>query len=291
MADNQEIFTNFAGFQCLEHLHNNSTGIYLSTCGMQNCPSGYSYGPGTRDIYIIHFICEGQGTYQVNGMTYHLHKGDFFVIYPDTEIFYQADNNEPWDYIWVGFQGIKAETYLGYAGVDRNNLIGHCYNTSYMLSCVQQMTFARVLTHYNELRRQAALLQVFAALIEQHHEQLSEEEQVEYPHHIYIDRTLDYVQTHVSENIRIQDIANYIGIDRSYLTSIFKKSLGISPQEYLVNYRMEYASELLKESDVKIAAIAHEVGYHDPLTFSKVFKKHMKLSPTQWRLAHTDSQD
>ena len=160
-----------------------------------------------------------------------------------------------------------------------------------MLSCVQQMTFARVLTHYNELRRQAALLQVFAALIEQHHEQLSEEEQVEYPHHIYIDRTLDYVQTHVSENIRIQDIANYIGIDRSYLTSIFKKSLGISPQEYLVNYRMEYASELLKESDVKIAAIAHEVGYHDPLTFSKVFKKHMKLSPTQWRLAHTDSQD
>ena len=99
MADNQEIFTNFAGFQCLEHLHNNSTGIYLSTCGMQNCPSGYSYGPGTRDIYIIHFICEGKGTYQVNGMTYHLHKGDFFVIYPDTEIFYQADNNEPWDYI------------------------------------------------------------------------------------------------------------------------------------------------------------------------------------------------
>lgn len=287
MAENKEIFTNFAGFQCLEQLHNNSTGLYLSTCGVQNCPPGYSYGPGIRDIYIIHFICEGKGRYEVHDTAYHLRKGDFFVIYPGTEVFYQADEKDPWDYIWVGFQGIKAETYLGYAGIDREHLIGHCCNTAYMLSCIQQMTLARVLTHYNELRRQAALLQIFAALIEQHHEQLTEEEQLDYPHHIYIDQTLDYVQTHISENIRIQDIANYIGIDRSYLTSIFKKALGMSPQEYLLNYRMEYACELLKDPQAKIATIAREVGYQDPLAFSKVFKKHMNLSPSQWRAEHS----
>lgn len=287
MVENKEIFTNFAGFQCLEQLHNNSTGLYLSTCGVQNCPPGYSYGPGIRDIYIIHFICEGKGRYEVHDTAYHLRKGDFFVIYPGTEVFYQADEKDPWDYIWVGFQGIKAETYLGYAGIDREHLIGHCCNTAYMLSCIQQMTLARVLTHYNELRRQAALLQIFAALIEQHHEQLTEEEQLDYPHHIYIDQTLDYVQTHISENIRIQDIANYIGIDRSYLTSIFKKALGMSPQEYLLNYRMEYACELLKDPQAKIATIAREVGYQDPLAFSKVFKKHMNLSPSQWRAEHS----
>lgn len=288
MAENKEIFTNFAGFQCLEQLHNNSTGLYLSTCGVQNCPPGYSYGPGIRDIYIIHFICEGKGTYKVNGTTYHLHKGDFFVIYPGTEIFYQADKKNPWDYIWVGFQGIKSETYLGYAGIDKEHLIGHCYNTAYMLSCIQQMTLARVLTHYNELRRHAALLQIFAALIEQHHEQLTEEEQLDYPHHVYIDQALDYVQTHISENIHIQDIANYIGIDRSYLTSIFKQALGISPQEYLLNYRMEYACELLKDPQIKISTVACEVGYQDPLSFSKAFKKHLAVSPSQWRANHTE---
>lgn len=288
MAENKEIFTNFAGFQCLEQLHNNSTGLYLSTCGVQNCPPGYSYGPGIRDIYIIHFICEGKGIYKVNDTTYHLHKGDFFVIYPGTEIFYQADEKNPWDYIWVGFQGIKSETYLGYAGIDKEHLIGHCCNTAYMLSCIQQMTLARVLTHYNELRRQAALLQIFAALIEQHHEQLTEEEQLDYPHHVYIDQALDYVQTHISENIHIQDIANYIGIDRSYLTSIFKQALGISPQEYLLNYRMEYACELLKDPQIKISTVACEVGYQDPLSFSKAFKKHLAVSPSQWRANHTE---
>lgn len=281
--EDQEIFTNYGGFQCLEHLHNNSMGVYLSTCGVQNCPPDHSYGPGRRDIYIIHFVCEGRGIYQVDGRTYHLKKGDFFVIFPDTEIFYKADIEAPWDYIWVGFQGIKSETYLGYAGIDREHLTGYCSNTAYMLACVQQMTFARVLTHYNELRRQAALLQVFASLIEQHHERLSEEEQVEYSQHIYIDRALDYIQTHISESIQIRDIANYIGINRSYLTSIFKKSLGVSPQEYLLNYRMEYACELLKESNTKIATVAREVGYQDPITFSKVFRKHLKMSPTEWR--------
>ena len=288
MAENKEIFTNVAGFQCLEQLHNNSTGLYLSTCGVQNCPPGYSYGPGMRDIYIIHFICEGKGTYNVNGNTYHLRKGDFFVIYPGTEIFYQADEKNPWDYIWVGFQGIKSETYLGYAGIDKEHLIGHCYNTAYMLSCIQQMTLARVLTHYNELRRQAALLQIFAALIEQYHEQLTEEAQLDYPHHVYIDQALDYVQTHISETIHIQDIANYIGIDRSYLTSIFKQTLDISPQEYLLNYRMEYACELLKDPQIKISTVAREVGYQDPLTFSKAFKKQLAVSPSQWRAEHTE---
>ena len=289
MAENKEIFINSAGFQCLEQLHNNSTGLYLSTCGVQNCSNGHSYGPGVRDIYIIHFICEGKGTYSVDGKTYHLRKGDFFVIYPGTEVFYQADSENPWDYIWVGFQGIKSETYLGYAGIDREHVTGHCCNTAYMLSCIQQMTLARVLTHYNELRRQAALLQIFASLIEQHHEQLTEGEQLHYPHHVYIDQALDYVQTHISENIHIQDIANYIGIDRSYLSSIFKQNLGISPQKYLLNYRMEYACELLKDSKIKIATVANEVGYHDPLAFTKAFTGHMKQSPSQWRDSHCQS--
>lgn len=118
MRDNtKETFINAIGFQCLEHLQNNAVDIYLSTCGVQNCFPGHFYGPGQREEYIIHFICEGKGIYEVNGKTYSLSKGDFFVIPPKTEVYYRADDSCPWDYIWVGFDGIKATTYLKNAGI------------------------------------------------------------------------------------------------------------------------------------------------------------------------------
>jgi AraC family transcriptional regulator of arabinose operon len=279
----KETYINAAGFQCLDHLQNNAVDIYLSTCGVQSCIPNHSFGPGQRDEFIIHFISEGEGIYQTGGKTYHLSKGNFFVIFPHTEVYYKADDSKPWDYLWIGFQGIKAASYLKQAGIDSSHLIGDYQNTSYILACIQQMMLARTLSYHNELKRQAALLQVLAALIESHHESLSDEEQHEYPYRIYLQQAIDYMNTHIKENIRISHIAAHIGIDRSYLSNIFKNTLEISPQEYLLNLRMNHASDMLKNTKEKIGVIASEVGYSDPLTFTKIFKRYKGMSPTEWR--------
>lgn len=282
-ASDKEIYINSAGFQCLEHLQNNGVDLTLSTCGVQNCPPKHSFGPGQREDYIIHFICEGKGIYKVNGNTYELGKGDFFVLFPHTEVYYEADEHHPWDYLWVGFNGIKASSYLKYAGIDKEHVIGHFFNTSFVLTCIQQMMLARTLTHFNECKRQAALLQVLAALMENHHQTLRTQDQYEYPYRVYLQQATDYIHDHYKENIKINDIANYIGIDRSYLTNIFKNTLELSPQEYLLQFRLDRASEFLANTDMKISQIATEVGYQDAMAFSKIFHKYKGISPSEWR--------
>ena len=280
---NREIFINVAGFQCLDQLQHNAVDIYLSTCGIQNCFPGHYYGPGKREEYIIHFISSGKGIFEAEGRTYHLTKGDFFVIFPGMEIHYEADQNQPWDYLWIGFQGVKAATYLKNAGIDPAHLTGHYANTPYIVSCVQQMILARSLTYYNELRRQAALLQILSALMELHHETLSDEERNDYPYQVYLQQALDYMNDHIKDKIRIGELAARIGIDRSYLTTIFRTTLEVSPQEYLLTLRMDRADYLLKNTDLKISAIASEVGYSDPLSFTRAFKKVKGMPPTKWR--------
>ena len=86
-------------------------------------------------------------------------------------------------------------------------------------------------------------------------------------------------------NIKINYIASYIGINRSYLTHIFKKNINISPQDFLVNYKIDKACELLNSTDLSIKAIAASVGYTDPLTFSKIFKKQTERTPLEYRAA------
>ena len=80
--------------------------------GFQNCDPLCQWGPGIRDHYLIHYIISGKGYYKVNNKTYTLVAGDTFLVYPNTEVIYYADENEPWEYAWVGFTGSDASMIL-----------------------------------------------------------------------------------------------------------------------------------------------------------------------------------
>ena len=148
---------------------------------------------------------------------------------------------------------------------------------------IQQMIICRHLTYANELKREAALLQVLSALIDEYRTTLPKEERYDYPYKIYVDQAIDYIRRNYKSNVKINDIASYIGIDRSYLTHIFKSVTNVSPQEYLLRYRMEQAEVLLTQTDKKIGEIAWCVGYSDSLAFSRMFRKYKGVSPTEFR--------
>lgn len=280
----KEIYISAAGFQLLENLHNDTVDLYLNTCGVQNCAPGHWFGPGMRNEYLLHFVCEGKGIYRVNGETYTLGRGDYFAIFPNTQVYYEADRKEPWEYIWIGFHGIKAASYLKYAGLDGTHVIGHYANSSYILSCVQQMMLARSSGVSDGLKRTAALFQILAVLIEDYASAHPEERGRDDSSRRYLDMALAYMDEHLDENIRINDIATHIGIDRGYLTAIFQKALSLSPKEYLVHYRVNRACMLLRDPERKISEVARAVGYDDALAFSKIFKKYKGISPSVYRL-------
>ena len=85
------------------------------------------------------------------------------------------------------------------------------------------------------------------------------------------------------KSLNYDELADYIGVNRSYLASSFKKTFGCSPQEFLVNLRMEKAKVLLKKQDISISSVANAVGYTDQLAFSKVFKQHFGMSPSTYK--------
>ena len=88
----------------------------------------------------------------------------------------------------------------------------------------------------------------------------------------------------------VSAVAKNIGIHRSYLTTIFKKKTGVSPQEYLLQCRMRRACILLSSTNNPIQAIAHNVGYDNPFTFSKIFKSYYGISPREYRRQQQSEQ-
>ena len=82
--------------------------LMVVNVGRQRCAPLYTWGPGVRDHFLIHYISRGRGRYSFAGRTEELCAGDVFLAYPDTEISYQADAEDPWTYEWVGFTGLDA---------------------------------------------------------------------------------------------------------------------------------------------------------------------------------------
>lgn len=92
-----------------------------------------------------------------------------------------------------------------------------------------------------------------------------------------------YVNAHYMDEIPPQKLAEIFHINVSYLSQLFKKESGITYTEYLTNLRIKQACRLLGTTDTKIVDIAEMVGFHDYFYFTRVFKKVMGMSPTEYR--------
>ena len=98
----------------------------------------------------------------------------------------------------------------------------------------------------------------------------------------YVQRACDYIAEHFAEDLRIDDIASHLGLCRSQLYRIFKQRIGVSPQQYLTEYRIRQACALFSAEHRSVKETAFAVGFSDPLYFSSVFKKWMGVPPAEY---------
>lgn len=98
-----------------------------------------------------------------------------------------------------------------------------------------------------------------------------------------MEEALRYIEANYAHSVNIQVIADHLNIERTYLYRLFKDITGVSPQEYLLDYRIRRACSLLKETDLPVSDIARSVGYGDALYFSRLFKQKKGSPPSEYR--------
>lgn len=276
-------YKNEAGFRCLRNIEKQTNDLYLVHCGHQKCQPGYTYNHKIPNEYHLHFVLSGSGKLEINGNLYHISKEDIFLIPKNVPVQYFADEEDPWEYMWVTFDGTLSKKYLDYAGISADNpVITSAIPVKVYLPIIQKILDTNELTFANELKRVGYLFEMISILIEAQSASRRENNQYDYSGDTYVEYAVSIIK-HNYDHIKINDIAQYIGINRSYLTSIFKKKMNVSPQEYLVSYRLKRGAELLRTTSLSIQDISVSVGYDNPLTFSKMFKQTYGLSPKNYR--------
>jgi len=99
-----------------------------------------------------------------------------------------------------------------------------------------------------------------------------------------VSRAIAAIHAAPGDNWSVLRLANAVAMSPSRFAARFSESVGDSPMSYLAKWRMNLASQKLKESNQSIDLIAYNVGYESPAAFSRAFKKHLGFSPASWRI-------
>lgn len=271
-------------YRLIEYIQDRERDLYLIMCGIEQCLPGKRAGSGSRRGYHLHAVISGKGKIFTPDGEIDVHGGQLFLTSPGKDILYEADSKEPWYYCWVTYGGAKAGEYLAGAGFEEDVIVQDCHiDVHRFLENSQEMLKKPQMNFSSELLRSSFALQFLALAVESYenqngkagmYKQLSTDD--------YIDYAVRYINSNYAK-VRIKDVADYVNLNRTYFAELFRKRVYMSPQEYLMKIRMEHACKLLEDTSLPVHLIAGNVGYENPLTFSKVFKQKYGIGPKEYR--------
>jgi len=252
---------------------NYKSDISLIHCGIKQNKPNELCGPAARNMYLLHYVIDGKGMYFIKDKVYHLKKGDVFAIYPNDVVSYKSDSDEPWYFCWIGFVGTQAAEYYKQIGFEEGYPVKHIDNSLFVkgiMNCLEYISENKE-ENLSFLRLKAFILEILASF----------ETTTIKKSNNYIEKAILYIEINYNTKINLSEMASYLGLEYSYFFKIFKKALGISPSEYLVNLRIEKAKILLNNK-IAIKNIPSLVGISDVYYFTKLFKKCTGTTPSAY---------
>lgn len=268
----------------------NFVDLGLYQFGWEHCEPAHSFGPAARNHYLFHYVISGSGQLMADDSrsqshTYTIRTGQGFMIFPGQVNTYMASLDTPWEYIWLEFDGLRVKESLMTTGLSPDHPVYRAHDRNLQEDMRQEMAYIvqnREATPFHQIghlylfldyltRSLAPLAPIYT---QQDRGRLRD---------FYIREAISYVESNFQNDISVESIASSLGLNRSYFGKIFKDVTGKAPQEFILNYRMVKATELLRLTDLPVMDIAAAVGYPNPLHFSRAFKNIYGVSPRAWR--------
>ncbi|MCI8749193.1 MAG: AraC family transcriptional regulator [Lachnospiraceae bacterium] len=254
--------------------------------GWEQCDPSHSFGPAARNHFLFHYVISGTGlliAMNSNGesVQYSIKSGQGFMLFPQQICTYIADSKIPWEYAWLEFDGLRVKQTLEMAGLNINNPVYKARYKDIAQTMKDEMLY--IVNHKDASPFHLIghlYLFIDALLRSSNSTQITKGNTLR---DFYIKEAISYIEQNFQNEITIENIAKFCGLNRSYFGKIFHENIGKTPQEFLISYRMTKAAELLKLTDLQVADIGNAVGYPNQLHFSRAFKNVYGKPPRQWR--------
>lgn len=202
-----------------------------------------------------------------------------FYLPKNTLLSYYSDKNEPYEYFWIGLDGVSVKQLIEKIGLSETEPVKNMPD-----ECIID-TFVKIETSLCEnnfaglYRAHGELFNLLSLLLSYRSENLTP---LKSTVNRYVENAVCYIETNFGMDINVTQIAKTVGLSRNYLCVLFGRHMGISPVKYLMNYRIEQSRKMLAQK-LTVTETALNCGFNSPANFSVQFKKITGMSPVKYR--------
>jgi YesN/AraC family two-component response regulator len=206
-----------------------------------------------------------------------------FVLFPREVHYYHADPNDPWELMWVCFNGTSFEYILNDVGITKEKCIFFNIVNQSLKNMLNEIiedlgTNPDNISQLYSIGTLCIILSKIQIAIQ--NSNLSSDSRQKQS---VIEQVTNFIESNYHMPLNVNVLCEYINYSRSYLSRVFKSETGFTIPEYINHVRMEHAKILLNETELSIQEIAISVGFPDSFYFSKIFKKTTGCSPTNYK--------
>jgi len=229
---------------------------------------------------LVFWALAGKGRVASEGKEVQVRTGDLISLRPGKPHEYQSDPRDPWEIVWVHFDGQLAAAF-----VDKIRGFGEVRTVLGLDDEIRDRWLELVIAHAAhgpgfEIRANTALYGLLGLII---HRLLLKTRIPSVEKRVDVHRLQNHIHHHLDKPITLGELARQAGLSVPHFNRVFRKLFQVSPMHYVLQKRIARACTLLTETSMPVKQISRAVSYDDPYYFSRLFRKMMGISPSEYR--------
>lgn len=225
-------------------------------------------------IGCLQYVVEGSGVIICGDKIFTVHAGDAFLLPEGYDQIYYSNPDNCFERVWINFKGELAERLLEVYKI-KEQIVFRQTNALPLLTTLQEVCQEN--TEPTAYKRETA--KAFFSLVQflaEHKKETAEPAEA-------IEQIRLYIDCHITENLKLSQIAKQFYFTEEHVIRVFKKTYSITPHQYVLQSKIRIAMVMLRTTKNSIEEISATLNFSDPRHFSYQFKKHTGIRPLAYR--------
>lgn len=256
-----------------------SAFFYMQETGCLKTEDAASTQRQNLDSFLFVAVISGKGELTIGHETYSVSAGECFFIDCRTSHYYKSSETDPWEVMWVHFNGSTSQQYYEY-------FLGNSKNVFRPRHFERVVSVINEIISVNEFRNVNAEITTSKLIVDLLTLALTisyEPKQYDSALSQKLSAVHNYINEHFNEELTLEGLSAEFYISKFYLTREYKKIYGKTIFQHIITSRINYGKQLLRFTDKTIEEIAHLCGFNDQSYFARQFKKSENLTCFAYR--------
>ncbi|WP_028515641.1 AraC family transcriptional regulator [Ruminococcus flavefaciens] len=256
-----------------------SAFFYIQEAGCTMKEDAYAVNRRELDLFLIGAVVSGRGELTVDGENLTLVKGDCFFIDCRRPHSYKSSDSEPWELMWIHFNGSTSQQYYDFFASNSKNI----FRPPFFDKVVSDISKIIELHEKNEQNAELFTSKYIVDLLTISLTVNNSQQQYDSALKQKLAAVNSYIEDHFTEDISLEKLSSEFYISKYYLTREYKHIYGKTIFQHIITARINYGKKLLRFSDKSVEEIAHLCGFNDQSYFARQFKKSENLTCFSYR--------